>query len=285
MESYSVTLSHNGLIWLVCAVAGGLIVGSFLNVVIARLPIMMEHAWRDACAELHGAAGAERPRFDLAWPRSHCPECRHTLAWYELIPVLSWLGLRGRCAHCGSRIAARYPLVECGTALLFAACVWRLGPGVPALAAMVLCAALVALAAIDANTMLLPDSITLPLLWAGLLLSLTPWGWVTPGAAIAGAALGYGLLWVVATGFKLVTRKEGMGLGDLKLLAALGAWFGWQALPALILLSSVAGVVVGVVLLLTGRSRRSQPLPFGPYLAAAGWAVLFLPHTAWLHLA
>lgn len=285
MESYSVTLAPGSAFWLWLAIVGGLVVGSFLNVVIVRLPVMMERAWHDACAELHDQAAPERPRFDLAWPRSNCPACAHTLAWYELIPVLSWLWLRGRCAHCGVRVAIRYPLVELATALLFAACIWRLGPGLSAAAAMALCAALVALAAIDADTMLLPDSITLPLLWVGLLLSLTPWGFAAPAAAIAGAASGYGLLWLVATGFKLITRKEGMGQGDLKLLAALGAWFGWQALPVLILLASVAGVLVGVVLLLTGKSRRGQPMPFGPYLAAAGLAVLLSPHPAWLSLA
>lgn len=284
MESYSVTLALGSAVWWWSAIVGGLVVGSFLNVVIARLPIMMEHAWHDACADLHDTGAPSRPRYDLAWPRSHCPACQHTLAWHELIPILSWLRLRGRCAHCGSAIARRYPLVELSTALLFTACLWRLGPGIPALAAMGLCATLLALAMIDADTMLLPDNLTLPLLWAGLLLSLTPWGFTGPTAAIGGAALGYGLLWLVATGFKLVTRRDGMGHGDLKLLAALGAWFGWNALPAIILIASLAGVLIGVVLLLTGKSRRGQPMPFGPYLAAAGWAVLLLPQAAGLAL-
>lgn len=299
----------------------GLLIGSFLNVVIVRLPQMMTRDWAAQCqawqeaeaAELAAAAvlaqaqesGAgpveaggdarsdvlpdvalstgvppDNPlqpaeRFNLAWPPSHCPQCDHRLRWHENLPVIGWLRLRGRCAHCASPIPWHYPAVEALTALLFALCAWQFGPGVPAIAAMGLCAALVALAFIDAQTSLLPDDITLPLLWAGLLLNIS--GMFAPlTEAVLGAALGYGLLWLVFQGFRLATGKEGMGFGDFKLLAALGAWLGWRALPEILLFSSLAGVLVGGVLLVTGRAQRSDPLPFGPYLAAAGLLCLLV---------
>lgn len=276
MESYYLIHSEN-IAWLALATIFGLIAGSFLNVVIVRLPIMMDHAWREACAELHAHAPPPQPRYNLAWPRSHCPACQHVLAWHELIPVLSWLRLRGRCAHCSATIPVHYPLVELVTAFLFAACVWQLGPGAPSLAAMALCAVLIALAMIDIRTMLLPDSLTQPLLWAGLMLAWSGHGFTGLHDAVSGAALGYGLLWLIATGFRLIARKEGMGQGDLKLLAALGAWFGWQALPAIILMASLGGVVVGLGLLALGKASRGQALPFGPYLAAAGLVWLLVP--------
>jgi len=265
----------------------GLVIGSFLNVVIVRLPRMMERDWAaqarawlaaeaTAGGQAEGDIATDAPapsvpaeRFDLAWPPSHCPHCGHSLRWYDNLPVIGWLRLRGRCAHCGGPIAWHYPVVEALTAALFAACAWSYGPGLAALAAMALCAALVALAFIDAQTGLLPDDVTLPLLWAGLLLN-TAGTFAPLPEAVIGAALGYGVLWVVFQGFRLATGKEGMGFGDFKLLAALGAWFGWRALPEIVLLSSLAGVLVGGVLLLAGRARRDDPLPFGPYLAAAG---------------
>ncbi len=281
MESYSVTLAYSAdLWWLPLAGLLGLVVGSFLNVVIARLPVMMEHAWQDACAEIHGQPAPARPRYNLAWPRSHCPECRHTLAWYELIPVASWLWLRARCAHCKAPVSWQYPLTEIATGILFAACALRFGPGVTALAAMGFCAAIVALAMIDARTMLLPDSLTQPLLWAGLLLNLGTSGFVPLADAVIGAVAGYVSLWLVATGFRLVTGKEGMGQGDWKLLAALGAWFGWQALPVIVLLASVAGALIGVIQILRKRASRGQAVPFGPYLAAAGLVTLLWPGLA-----
>lgn len=270
--------------WLATALAAlsGLLVGSFLNVVIVRLPQMMEREWREQCLALRhesepdaaGSPGAgpaipAAPSYNLALPRSHCPSCGHTLAWYENLPVLSWLCLRGKCSRCKRPISWRYPVVELSTAVLFALCVLTLGPGTAALAGMGLCAALLALAFIDADTTLLPDDITLPLLWAGLLVNL--FGVFTSlSAAVIGAMAGYLSLWLVYWGFRLVTGKEGMGFGDFKLLAAIGAWFGWQALPLVILLSSVVGVIIGGGLMLTGRAQRGQALPFGPYLAGAG---------------
>ncbi|GAA4337336.1 A24 family peptidase [Pigmentiphaga soli] len=251
----------------------GLVVGSFLNVVIVRLPRMMERGWEVQCAELRGEEPAAAPRFDLSRPRSHCPACSHPLAWYENIPVASWLALRGRCAHCGTAIAWRYPAVELLTAALFAACALRFGAAPAALAAAGFCAACVALAFIDAETLLLPDGITLPLLWAGLLANL--WGLFAPLAdAVIGAMAGYVLLWLVYWGFLLATGREGMGHGDLKLLAAIGAWTGWQALPAVVLLSSLAGVAIGLALVAMRRAALRQALPFGPYLACAGVAAL-----------
>jgi leader peptidase (prepilin peptidase)/N-methyltransferase len=274
--------------WLFPSLAAlfGLLIGSFLNVVIVRLPRMMERDWAAqarAWQEAQAANGADDgptsvpapgERYDLAWPPSHCPQCDHRLRWHHNLPVIGWLRLRGRCAHCGVAIAWHYPVVELLTALLFAACAWRFGPTLPAVAAMGLCAALVALTFIDARTGLLPDDITLPLLWAGLLLN-TAGGFVPLPEAVVGAALGYGVLWTVFQAFRLATGKEGMGFGDFKLLAALGAWFGWRALPEIVLFSSLAGVVVGGVLLVAGRARRDDPLPFGPYLAAAGVLCLF----------
>lgn len=276
MQSYSATLAQSAEIWLLpAAILLGLLVGSFLNVVITRLPVMMEHAWQDACADIHGQHAPVRERFDLAWPRSHCPSCRHVLSWRELFPVLSWLWQRGRCRHCAAPVSWQYPLVELATSALFLACALQFGLSFSALAGMALCAALVALAAIDARTMLLPDSINQPLLWAGLLLSLSPYGFVPIADATLGAAVGYGALWLVATVFRLATGKEGMGQGDWKLLAALGAWFGWQALPGIILMASLAGVLVSLVLIVARRATRDQAIPFGPYLAAAGIVTLF----------
>lgn len=271
MQSYSAILAQSAEIWLLpAAVVLGLLVGSFLNVVIARLPVMMEHAWQDACADIHGHDAPVRDRFNLAWPRSHCPSCRHALSWHELFPVLSWLWQRGRCRHCAAPVSWSYPLVELLTSALFLACALRFGLSFTTLAGMALCAALVALAAIDVRTMLLPDSINQPLLWAGLLLNLGPYGFAPLADATIGAAAGYGVLWLVATVFRLVTGKEGMGQGDWKLLAALGAWFGWQALPGVILMASLGGVIVSLVLIVARRATRDQAIPFGPYLAAAG---------------
>lgn len=274
-------LAHPWLLPLFAALLG-LLIGSFLNVVIVRLPVMMERDWAAqarAWQEAQAAPGtapeparspdAPAQRFDLAWPPSHCPQCHHRLHWHHNLPVIGWLRLRGRCAHCASPIAWHYPVVEALTAVLFALCAWQYGPGLAALAAMGLCASLVALAFIDAQTGLLPDDITLPLLWAGLLIN-TAGGAVPLSEAVLGAALGYGTLWTVFQAFRFATGKEGMGFGDFKLLAALGAWFGWRALPEIVLFSSLAGVLVGSVLMFTGRARRGDPLPFGPYLAAAG---------------
>lgn len=252
----------------------GLAVGSFLNVVIHRLPLMMQREWHGQCAELRGEAVPAGEVLTLATPRSRCPHCGHAISALENIPVLSYLALRGKCRGCGAAIGIRYPLVEALTGVLFAFAAMRLGPGLTATGALVFLAALVALTFIDFDTQLLPDDITLPLLWAGLLLNV--FGTYTDlQSAVIGAVAGYLSLWSVYWGFKLVTGKEGMGHGDFKLLAALGAWLGWQVLPITILLSSFVGALVGVVLIVMARRGRNVPMPFGPYLAAAGIIALF----------
>ena len=267
--------------WLVL----GLVVGSFLNVVIYRLPIMLERRWREECAEVTGnAAAATVPatipeRFNLIVPRSSCPSCRAPITALQNIPLVSWALLRGRCARCGTAISGRYPLVEALSGALFALVAWRFGFGWPALAAVALTAFLIALAFIDIDHQLLPDSLTLPLLWLGLLLSL--WG-VQPGSPMAadvrssliGAMAGYVSLWSVYHLFRLLTGKEGMGYGDFKLFAALGAWLGWQMLFVTILIAAAVGAVVGIGLIALRGHRRSAPIPFGPFLAAAGWLVM-----------
>lgn len=253
----------------------GLVVGSFLNVVVHRLPRMMEEVWRRDCAEVQGEAPVAdgAPRLTLSSPGSRCPHCGHAIRPLENIPILSYLFLRGRCSACGGRIGLRYPVVEAVTALLSLAVVWRFGPGWEAAAALLLTWGLVALAGIDLDTQLLPDAITQPLLWLGLLLSLG--GLFTDSqAAILGASAGYLSLWGIFHLFRLATGKEGMGHGDFKLLAVFGAWLGWQHLPQVVLGSAVVGALVGVTLIASGRQGRDIPIPFGPYLAAAGWIAL-----------
>ena len=305
--------------WLFYTVVGliSLFVGSFLNVVIHRLPIMMENAWRNGCEELAAgtltpddsgaitlagsqldAAGADgiaadsatasanhttnntqddnsdsADVFNLAVPRSRCPSCNQLIKARQNIPVLSYLLLGGKCANCKSGISIRYPLVEVTTAALALICAWQFGPTLQGVAAIVITWFLVALSAIDFDTQLLPDDLTLPLLWMGLIAS-TIGVFVGPGTAIIGAAAGYLSLWSVFWLFKLITGKEGMGYGDFKLLAALGAWLGWQALPMIILLSSLVGAVVGITLIVVRGRDRQIPIPFGPYLAAAGWLAM-----------
>lgn len=254
----------------------GLLVGSFLNVVILRLPRMLEAEWQAQCRELLGDAttgGAPAERFNLWWPPSRCPDCGHRIHAWENIPVLSYLLLRGRCRSCGSRISVRYPIIEFLTACLSAYVAWHFGFAGEALAALVLTWALIALSVIDLDHQILPDNITLPLLWLGLLLSLTGL-FTNPQASIIGATAGYLSLWGVYHAFRLLTGKEGMGYGDFKLLATLGAWLGWQALPVVILLSSLVGAVVGIAMILALGRDRNIPIPFGPYLAAAGWLAL-----------
>ena len=266
----------------------GLIIGSFLNVVIHRLPIMMERQWREQCAELERpdhaatlpATPAPQERFNLIVPRSACPACKAPITALQNIPILSYLLLRGRCAKCGVHISVRYPLVEALTGILSAAVAWQLGFGWPAAAGLVLTWFLLALAFIDIDHQLLPDSLTLPLLWLGLLLSLfVP----APGTApvpvdmrssIIGAIAGYLCLWTVYHLFRLLTAKEGMGYGDFKLLAALGAWLGWRMLLPTLLIAAAVGAVAGIALLAARRQNRSTPIAFGPFLAAAGWLML-----------
>ena len=251
----------------------GLLVGSFLNVVIHRLPKMMENEWRNQCAELHGDAPVEDEPFSLIRPRSRCPSCGHPISALENIPILSWLWLRGKCSDCQAPISPRYPIVEAVTGLCSAAAAAYFGYGWMLLGALLLIWSLIALTFIDADTQLLPDSITLPLLWMGLCFNL--FGvFADLSSAVLGAMVGYLSLWSVYWAFKLVTGKEGMGYGDFKLLAALGAWLGWQMLPLIILLSSLVGAAVGIVLIILARQGRHVPIPFGPYLAAAGLIAL-----------
>lgn len=252
----------------------GLIVGSFLNVVIHRLPIMLERDWAGQCAELRGEPAPEFEKLTLAVPRSRCPKCGHAISALENVPVVSWLLLRGRCRGCAAPISWRYPAVEALTGALFAWIAGHYGFGAAAGAAMLFAAVLIALTGIDLDTQLLPDDLTLPLLWAGLLTN--AFGLFTDlHGAVIGAMAGYLSLWSVYWGFKLLTGKEGMGYGDFKLLAALGAWLGWKMLPLLILLSSFVGAIIGIGLMVLARHGRNVPIPFGPYLAIAGIVTLF----------
>ncbi len=256
----------------------GLLVGSFLNVVIHRMPRMMERQWAAECAELNGQPAPATEPFDLMRPRSRCPRCGHVIRWWENIPVLSWLALRGRCSSCGTAIGLRYPLVELATAALFGYAVWRWGATPSGLAWSGFAATLLALALIDWDTTLLPDDITLPLLWAGLIAAALRWSGISLTDALWGAVGGYLSLWLVYQGFKLLTGKEGMGFGDFKLFAALGAWFGWQALVPMILMASVIGAIAGIALKLTSGLREGGYVPFGPFLAGAGLtAMVFGP--------
>ncbi len=269
----------------------GLVVGSFLNVVIHRLPIMLERQWRAQCAELQAGKTAEpggtpgpAGRYDLVVPRSACPACHAPIGALQNIPLLSYLVLRGRCARCGAHISLRYPLVEALTGLLSAFVAWKLGFGWPSLAALVLTWFLVALAGIDIGHQLLPDSLTLPLMWLGLVLSLFapgPGGApipVDPRASLIGAAAGYVSLWSVYHLFRALTAREGMGYGDFKLLAALGAWLGWRMLLPVVLMAAAVGAVCGIVLIAVRGRSRAAPIAFGPFLAGAGWLMLMFGH-------
>ena len=251
----------------------GLLVGSFLNVVILRLPKRLEWEWkRDSLETLGQADLYDPPPPGIVVEPSHCPHCQHKLSWYENIPVFSWLALRGRCRHCKTPISIQYPAVELLTMLLVTACVWRFGFGWQGFGASLLSCFLVAMSGIDVRTQLLPDQLTLPLLWLGLIASVDNL-FVPAKAAIAGAVLGYLSLWVVYWVYKQLTGKIGMGHGDFKLLAALGAWVGYKALLPIVMLSSIVGAVVGSVWLMTKGRDQGTPIPFGPYLAIAGWIV------------
>ncbi|MEO8847634.1 MAG: A24 family peptidase [Casimicrobiaceae bacterium] len=263
----------------------GLCVGSFLNVLIHRLPKMLERGWQEQCAEQRGETLPPAPAYNLWHPRSACPGCGHRIGALENIPVASWLALRGKCSACGISISIRYPLVELIGGAVAAAAIWYFGPTATGLAACLFLWMLIALTFIDADTYLLPDDLTLPLLWAGLVANL--WGlFVSLTDAVIGAIAGYLVLWVVYWLFKLIRGKEGMGYGDFKLLAALGAWLGWKMLPLIILLSSVVGAAIGLTLIALRNRDHAAPLPFGPYLAIAGAIALFAGPTLvgiWLH--
>ena len=287
----------NSLLWISqpavlpwAALVFGLMVGSFLNVVIHRLPKMMEREWQEQCADLRGETtpATKGIKLGLATPRSRCPSCGHGITALENIPLVSYAWLGGRCSACGTRISPRYPVVELVSGVAAAYCAWRFGPTLAALGAMVFIWVILAARLIDFDTQYLPDSMTLPLLWLGLLLNLG--GTFTDlRSAVIGAAAGYLSLWIVYWGFKLATGKEGMGFGDFKLLAAIGAWLGWTILPVVILLSSLVGSVVGITLILVTRRGRDVPIPFGPYLGAAGIIALFwgnqLSNIIWSRLA
>ena len=253
----------------------GLCIGSFLNVVIYRLPMMMERNWQLESAELLGIEVAVPPLVTLSAPRSRCPACAHPISWRENLPVLSYLVLRGRCAACQTPISLRYPIIELLTASLFVACGLRFGTQPHVLLWCGLSATLVALAFIDLDTQLLPDVLTLPLLWAGIVASALGWSPVSLGASVGGAVAGYLTLWCVFHAYRLIRGKEGMGAGDFKLLAALGAWLGWQLIPSIILLASAVGASVGLGLIVLRNHDKNVPIPFGPYLAGGGIAALF----------
>jgi leader peptidase (prepilin peptidase)/N-methyltransferase len=283
-------LAASPALFLGTSVVLGLAVGSFLNVVIYRLPIMLDREWREQCAGLSEADAAAtlpathpRERFNLVVPRSACPGCKAPITAMQNVPLVSWLILGGRCASCGKPISVRYPLVELLTGIFSGFVAWRFGFGLPALAAMVLTWFLIALTFIDLDHQLLPDALTLPLLWIGLTLSL--WGSagdasvpVDLRSSLIGAIAGYASLWSVYHLFRLLTGKEGMGYGDFKLLSALGAWLGWQMLLPVILVAAVAGALVGIAYLAIRRQGRGTPIAFGPFLAAAGWLMLMLGH-------
>lgn len=255
----------------------GLIIGSFLNVVIFRIPKMLEQEWKSQCCELLEVEGKEEPKVTLSTPNSTCPKCGHEIKPWENIPVISYLFLRGKCSSCKTSISLRYPIIELVTGILSLGVICVLGANWAGFSALILTWVLIALTMIDFDTQLLPDNMTLPLVWLGLIVN--AYGLFVPlEEALWGAVAGYLSLWTVYHGFKLITGKEGMGFGDFKLLAALGAWMGWQLLPVIILLSSLVGAVVGILLIAIKGRDKNIPIPFGPYLAAAGWLALLWGH-------
>ncbi len=263
------------LAWLAVVSLFGLLVGSFLNVLVYRLPIMLERSWQAQAREvLQLGSQPEAAAFNLLQPNSSCPKCASPIRAWQNIPVLSWLMLGGRCNSCRQSIGIRYPLVELASCLLAVLVAWQLGFGWQAVAVLILTWGLLALSLIDAEHQLLPDVLVLPLLWLGLLLNSSQYALAGLQDAVYGAAAGYMILWSVFWLFKLLTGKDGMGYGDFKLLATIGAWGGWQVLPLTILLSSVVGAVLGLIILRLQRQGVGQPLPFGPYLALAGWIAL-----------
>jgi leader peptidase (prepilin peptidase)/N-methyltransferase len=272
----------SGLIWLDITLMGllGLLIGSFLNVVIYRLPKMMERQWAAEYAEIAGKEAEESPPFNLMVPRSRCPHCGHQIEWYENVPVLSYIFLQGKCSSCKAPISARYPAVEVVCSALFALCAWRWSASTVGLLWCAFSALLLTLAMIDWDTTLLPDDLTLPLLWMGLIGAALNWTGVNLNSALWGSVGGYLSLWIIYWVFKLLTGKEGMGYGDFKLFAALGAWFGWQTLIPIILFSSVIGAMVGIAMKFTSGLRDGGYVPFGPFLAGAGFCALIMGPSA-----
>ena len=274
--------SSSPLIFVALVFFLSLLIGSFLNVVIYRLPIMMEREWRAQCEELAETEATDIPagRFDLVFPRSRCTSCDAQITAMQNVPIVSYLILRGKCASCGSSISKRYPIVETLSAILTAIVAWRFGFGWESAAAVLLTWTLIAISVIDIDHQIIPDSISLPFVWIGLMLSLfhpmqgSEVLFIDSETAVVGALAGYLSLWTVYQLFRLLTGKEGMGYGDFKLLAVLGAWLGWQMLPLIILLSAIVGAVVGISMIVFRRADRSTPIPFGPYLAAAGWIAM-----------
>jgi len=277
------------VIFIAVAFAFALIIGSFLNVVIYRLPLMMQREWHEQCEELQSSPGPDLPegRFNLVVPRSRCPACGKDIKAWQNIPVLSYLLLGAQCANCRTTISVRYPLVEMMTAVLAALCAWHFGFGWEAVMAIALSFVLVTVSLIDVDHQIIPDSIVMPLLWVGLIMSLFhPMAgagtlFIAPQDAIIGALAGYLSLWSVYQLFKLITGKEGMGYGDFKLLAALGAWLGWQMLHIVILMSAVVGAIIGIAMIVFRGRDRQLPIPYGPYLAAAGWVTMLYGETIW----
>jgi leader peptidase (prepilin peptidase) / N-methyltransferase len=283
--SFIETLATSPALFIALSVFLGLMVGSFLNVVIHRLPIMMDREMTTECALHAGKTPEELPRYNLVTPRSACPSCKAPITALQNVPVVSWLVLGGKCANCKTKISARYPLVEAFTGLASGVIAWRFGFGMLACAGILFTWFLVALTVIDFDTQFLPDVMTYPLLWIGLLLSTTNPVWapgaepVTPAVSIVGALAGYLSLWSVYWIFKLIMHKEGMGYGDFKLFAAFGAWFGWKMLLPIILFASLVGSVVGIYVLWRQRKGLDTHIPFGPFLAAAGWLFMLIGHT------
>ncbi len=262
-------LQINPALFVAFVALASLAIGSFLNVVIHRMPKIIERQWRAEMADANGQTLPEEPRYNLMVPRSQCPACGHAISALENIPVISYLVLRGKCAGCKAPISPRYPLVEAATAVISGFIAWHFGFNWTTAAALLFVWSMIALALIDLDTFFLPDDITLPLLWAGLLINMGG-VFVDLQSAVIGAVAGYLSLWLVYWGFKLATGKEGMGYGDFKLLAAIGAWLGWKMLPLVILLSSFVGALIGVGLIVFARHERNNPIPFGPYLVIAG---------------
>jgi leader peptidase (prepilin peptidase)/N-methyltransferase len=250
------------------------VAGSFLNVIIFRLPKMMEGEWNQQCSELRGETTKLLPTFNLVKPRSECSHCKHKITALESIPIISYLALRGRCSQCNISISLRYPIMEALTGIMSGFIAWHFGYGFITVAALIFVWSMIALAFIDLDTQLLPDEVTLPLLWIGLLINLGN-GFTDISSAVIGAASGYIFLWLIYWCFKIATGKEGMGYGDFKLLAVIGAWFGWKMLPLVILLSSLAGAAIGIGLIIVAKNKRDTPFPFGPYLVGGGLVALF----------